>query len=47
VLRTRESVANQREARQIHGADELIPKSSGAAALAARIITLFRQSGAA
>jgi CheY-like chemotaxis protein len=47
VLWTRESVANQREARQIHGADELIPKSSGAAALAARIITLFRQSGAA
>jgi DNA-binding response OmpR family regulator len=43
VLWTREPVANQREARQIHGADEIVPKSSGAAALVARVITVFRR----
>jgi DNA-binding response OmpR family regulator len=43
VLWTREPVENQREARQVHGADEIVPKSSGAAALVARIITLFRR----
>ena len=43
VLWTREAVANQKEARQIHGADEVVPKSTGAAALAARVITLFRR----
>jgi CheY-like chemotaxis protein len=44
VLWTREEVASQREARQIHGADEVVPKSGGAAALAARVIQLFRRS---
>ena len=43
VLWTRENVSNQREARQIHGADEVIAKSQGAAALVARVITLFRR----
>jgi CheY-like chemotaxis protein len=43
VLWTRENVSNQREARQIHGADEVVTKSQGAAALVARVITLFRR----
>jgi CheY-like chemotaxis protein/predicted RNA-binding Zn-ribbon protein involved in translation (DUF1610 family) len=43
VLWTREAVAGQREARQVHGADELVSKTSGAAALVARVITLFRR----
>ena len=34
VLWTREPVQNQKEARQIHGADEIVPKSAGAGALA-------------
>lgn len=44
VLWTREAIAGQREARQIHGADELVQKSAGAAALVARVITVFRRS---
>jgi CheY-like chemotaxis protein len=43
VLWTREAIADQREA-QIHGADEVVAKSAGAAALAARVITLFRHA---
>ena len=43
VLWTRENVSNQREARQVHGADEVVGKSQGAAALVARVITLFRR----
>lgn len=43
VLWTRESVSNHKEARQVHGADELVSKSAGAAALIARVITLFRR----
>jgi CheY-like chemotaxis protein len=43
VLWTRESVQNQKEARQIHGADEIVPKSAGAGALVARVITVFRR----
>ena len=43
VLWTRENVSNQREARQLHGADEVVMKSAGAAALLARVITLFRR----
>jgi len=43
VLWTRENVSNQREARQVHGADEVVAKSQGAAALVARVITLFRR----
>jgi CheY-like chemotaxis protein len=44
VLWTREPVASQKEARQIHGADEVVPKSSGTAALLARVITIFRRA---
>jgi len=43
VLWTRESISNQKEARQIHGADEVVTKSLGAAALVARVITVFRR----
>jgi CheY-like chemotaxis protein len=43
VLWTREAVSNQKEARQIHGADEVVSKSMGAAALLARVITVFRR----
>jgi len=43
VLWTRESVGSQKEARQSHGADELVLKSSGAAGLVARVITIFRR----
>jgi CheY-like chemotaxis protein len=44
VLWTREAVSNQKEARQIHGADEVVPKSAGPAALVARVITTFRRA---
>jgi CheY-like chemotaxis protein len=44
ILWTREPVASQKEARQIHGADEVVPKSGGAAALLARVITVFRRA---
>jgi CheY-like chemotaxis protein len=44
VLWTREPIANQREAQQVHGADEIVPKSGGAKALVARVITVFRRS---
>ena len=44
ILWTREPVASQREARQIHGADEWVPKSGGTAALLARLITVFRHA---
>jgi len=43
ILWTREPMS-QKEARQIHGADEVVPKSGGAAALLARIINVFRRS---
>ncbi len=43
VLWTREAISNQKEARQIHGADEVVSKSLGAAALVARVITVFRR----
>jgi CheY-like chemotaxis protein len=43
ILWTREGVANQKEARQIHGADEVVQKSAGPAALVARVITVFRR----
>ncbi|MGE5126952.1 MAG: response regulator [Betaproteobacteria bacterium] len=43
VLWTREPVSNQKEARQVHGADEIVLKSAGAGALVARVITLFRR----
>jgi CheY-like chemotaxis protein len=44
VLWTREPVASQKEARLQHGADEVVHKDSGAAALVTRVITLFRRA---
>jgi CheY-like chemotaxis protein len=43
VLWTREDVASQKDARLIHGADEVVLKSAGAQALLARVITVFRR----
>jgi CheY-like chemotaxis protein len=43
VLYTRLPIESQKEARTIHGADELVPKDSGPAALVARVITVFRR----
>ena len=44
VLYTRVAVDGQKEARLVHGADELVPKGAGApAALVARVIALFRR----
>jgi len=42
ILWTREAVSTQKEARQEHGADELVTKTSGAGALVTRVITVFR-----
>jgi CheY-like chemotaxis protein len=43
VLWTRVAVQGQKEARQIHGADELVPKGPGSEeALVARVIQIFR-----
>jgi CheY-like chemotaxis protein len=42
ILWTREAVATQKEARQDHGADEVVTKESGPAALVTRVITVFR-----
>jgi CheY-like chemotaxis protein len=44
VLYTRMPVASQKEARQIHGADEIVPKEPGSEeALVARVIQIFRR----
>jgi DNA-binding response OmpR family regulator len=44
VLYTRVAVENQKEARLVHGADELVPKGPGAPeVLVARVIALFRR----
>ena len=44
VLYTRVPVESQKEARLVHGADELVPKGAGAPeALVARVIALFRR----
>lgn len=45
VLYTRVPVAGQREARTIHGADELVPKDAPGAGetLAAKVVALFRK----
>jgi len=43
VLWTREDVTTQKEARQIHGADEVVPKAAGPAALLACVINVFRR----
>ena len=42
ILWTREPVATQKEAREDHGADEIVNKSGGPAALVTRVITVFR-----
>jgi CheY-like chemotaxis protein len=45
ILYTRAPVANQKEARTIHGADELVAKNTeGPKALVSRVITLFRRA---
>jgi hypothetical protein len=44
VLYTRLPIPSQKEARQIHGADELVAKSpNGVEALVMRVISLFRR----
>ncbi|MFI5184448.1 MAG: response regulator [Vicinamibacteria bacterium] len=44
VLYTRLPIATQKEARTVHGADEVVPKGPGSAeALVARVIQLFRR----
>jgi CheY-like chemotaxis protein/uncharacterized Zn finger protein (UPF0148 family) len=44
VLYTRLPIASQKEARQIHGADELVPKApNGVDSLVVRVIALFRR----
>jgi DNA-binding response OmpR family regulator len=44
VLYTRLPVENQKEARQVHGADEVVRKGPGGAeALVARVIAVFRR----
>jgi CheY-like chemotaxis protein len=43
ILYTRATVESQKEARQIYGADDLVLKRSGPAALVSRIITIFRR----
>jgi CheY-like chemotaxis protein len=43
LLYTRHPVENQKEARQIHGADEFVLKTAGPDALVARVITVFRK----
>jgi two-component system, OmpR family, response regulator len=44
VLYTRASVASQKEARTIHGADELVLKATeGPSALVSRVIAIFRR----
>jgi CheY-like chemotaxis protein len=44
VLYTRLPIENQKEARQVHGADEIVRKGAGGAeALVARVISVFRR----
>jgi len=44
VLYTRLPLESQKEARTVHGADDLVYKRSGPAALVSRVITLFRRA---
>lgn len=44
ILWTSTPVTTQKEARLVHGADEVVPKSSGPAALVTRVITVFRRT---
>ena len=43
ILYTRAKVESQREARQSHGADDVVLKRSGSAALVSKIVALFRR----
>jgi CheY-like chemotaxis protein len=43
ILYTSLPVASQKEARTVHGADEVVPKSGGPEALVAKVIALFRR----
>jgi len=43
LLYTRLPVESQKEARTAHGADDLVPKAGGPAALVTRVITQFRR----
>jgi len=43
VLYTRQPVADPKEARRIRGADELVPKAAGPAALVSKVIEVFRR----
>jgi CheY-like chemotaxis protein len=44
ILYTRGTVDSQREARQIHGADDVVLKRSGPAALVSKVVQLFRRA---
>jgi CheY-like chemotaxis protein len=43
ILYTRAAVESQREARQVHGADDIVLKRSGPAALVSKVVALFRR----
>ena len=44
ILYTRSPVESQREARQVHGADDVVLKRSGPAALVSKVVALFRRA---
>jgi CheY-like chemotaxis protein len=44
ILYTRTPVGGAREARENHGADDFVPKQSGAEALVSRVVSLFRRA---
>ena len=44
ILYTRAAVDSQRDARQVHGADDVVLKRSGPAALVSKVIALFRRA---
>jgi CheY-like chemotaxis protein len=44
ILYTRAAVESQREARQVHGADDVVLKRSGPTALVSKVIALFRRA---
>ncbi|HEY5907882.1 MAG TPA: response regulator, partial [Vicinamibacteria bacterium] len=44
ILYTRAAVESQREARQVHGADDVVLKRSGPAALVSKVVALFRRT---
>ena len=44
ILYTRVAVPSQREARQAHGADDVVLKRSGPAALVSKVVALFRRA---